>query len=378
MAVRRVIAFSLLGCGVMAVPTWLPNEFQQWAKEHGKQYRSQQAWRQALGNYMSNEEVIKSLNSDPDDDAEYGHTRFSDMSPQEFQAKVFPATMDSAKGKQGGIRAAAQAVMDLPSAVDWRAKGAVTPVKDQTSCGSCWAESAVGNIESQWFIANNATMKAPVPLSVEEVIECDAHDDACYGGFPRGAFQYVIENGGLGAEADYPYDVDGNTICLANQTFNETCGDGICDDPPLTNWCDATCSAKKHKNVAKISSWKALPEDEDQIAAQVATGGPVSIGIDASGGVVGILFPWLQFYKKGVAKPKRCTKTVDHAVLIVGYGEDNGQKYWTVKNSWGAKWGEDGYFRLFRGASLCGVDTMATTSVVNQADMATHVSDVVV
>merc|ERR1711959_476447 len=112
--------------------------------------------------------------------------------------------------------------------------------------------------------------------------------------------------GGLASQVDYTERRNGKTTCLANQHFNETCGDGMCDDPPLTNWCDITCEHKKHKKVAKIDGWASLPEDEDDIAKILAKHGPISVAIDASGGGMGFLFPWLKSYKKGVANPKNC------------------------------------------------------------------------
>jgi len=258
-----------------------------------------------------------------------------------------------------------------PASFDWRDHGAVTPVKDQASCGSCWAFSAVENVESTYYIHTKAKTGATSPplLSIEQVLECDAYDYACYGGFPSGAFKYITQAGGLAAESTYPYITEGKTICLANQTFNETCGDGICDDPPLTNWCDLTCSKAKSAQVAgKIDGWKPLPSDEAQLATFLAANNPISVAIDASGGALGVLFPWLQFYKRGVAYPKRChtdKASLDHAVLLVGFGTDGGKDYWSVRNSWGAKWGEDGYFRLTRGKGACGVDTLPSTSLVN-------------
>jgi len=305
---------------------------------------------------------IAKINSDKSDSAEYGHTQFSDLSPEEFKSKYLSSMiMHPAVGKAGGLSETAIESKDFPPSFDWRSSNAVTPVKNQDSCGSCWAESAVENIESVVFIktrnVTNATF--PSPLSVEQVIECDPHDYACYGGYPSGAYKYVIEQGGLASEATYPFNVDNHVICLANQTFNETCGDGICDDPPLTNYCDLTCSAKSHEFVAKISNWKALPEDEDQLAAFLAENNPISVALDAGGDLIS----WLQFYKGGVANPKMCTTTrLDHAVLLVGYGEFNGTPYWSVRNSWGEKWGENGYFRLVRGEGKCGINTMATTA----------------
>lgn len=360
-------AFSAQG----AVPEWLPAEFRTWALLHSKDYASEQAWRQALETYVVNDEVIRKLNSDTQDGAEYGHTRFSDMLPQEFRARYMPRKLDAAEGLRGAspppplLRAA-----DTPTFVDWRQQGAVTPVKDQASCGSCWAESAVGNIESLWYLAKKGSgLAAPIPLSIEQVIECDEHDYACYGGYPKGAYQYIIEHGGIASEADYPYIVSGKTICLANQTYNETCGDGTCGDPPLTNYCDLTCSDSAKKSTAQIASWHALPTDEDALAAYVAEHGPISVGLDASG-TLGVLLPWLQFYKKGVASPRWCSTKIDHGVLIVGYGEEDGKKYWIVKNSWGEKWGEAGYFRLVRGEAMCAINLMAASaSISSEAEL---------
>lgn len=301
------------------------------------------------------------MNTNPNDNAEYGHTRFSDLSPFEFQELYYPTRVDPADGR--GDVFTPPTINAPPLAFDWREQGAVTPVKDQGSCGSCWAESAVGNMESIWYLAHKDTLKSPIPLSVQQVIECDPNDNACYGGFMKGAYKYVLDHGGLAAEADYPYNVKGKTICLANQTYNETCGDGICDDPPLTSYCDTTCTDTKHKSIAKFTSWKSLPTDEDQIAAYLVQSGPVSVGIDA-GGPLGAVLPWLQFYKRGVANPRCSSKKVriDHGVLIVGFGEDKGEKYWTVKNSWGPKFGEEGYFRIIRGVGKCAINTMASTS----------------
>lgn len=362
-----VLAASASAAAARGAPTWLPRDFQEWAAEHEKQYGTEEGWQRALGAYRANEAVITELSADELDGAEYGHGPFSDFDGAEFKRQSFPGVMDAERGRRGPYLIDAPlggSGADGPEAIDWREQGAVTPVKNQGPCGSCWAESAVGNMESLWYLANKGSLKAPVPLSVEQVVECDAHDDSCYGGYPKGAYQYVIENGGLSGEADYPYDVAGKTVCLPNQTFNATCGDGMCDDPPLTSYCDRTCSDKTHRPVAKIHSWLALPRDEAAMATYLVQHGPVSIGIDASGGGLGILFPWLQFYKRGVANPRRCTTTIDHGVLIVGMGEESSQKYWIIKNSWGAKWGESGYFRIVRGASKCGMDTMATSAVL--------------
>lgn len=365
--IKSLLLLASVCCG-RQISSLLPSTseaFQRWKVEHSKQYVSPNHESDAYMNYVRNEKIIADLNENPDDSAEYGHTRFSDLSPSQFRSQFLQQlTMggdDGVSGAPNVIRNVADD-HDIPSSYDWRDLNGTTPVKDQGACGSCWAFSAVQNIESVHYLSNPSVSSGPVMLSPEQVIECDPYDYACYGGYPKGAYQYVMDQGGLSLESDYPYDVDGHTICLANQTFNETCGDGMCDDPPLTSWCDVTCSASQKPFEVKIKSWSALSSDESDIAAYLSQNNPLSVALDASGG---ILIAWLQFYKRGIANPRRCSTTaLDHAVLLVGYGVEHDTNYWTVKNSWGAKWGEDGYFRLVRGEGKCGINTMVTTAHV--------------
>lgn len=337
-------------------------EFDRWRTQFGKVYRNPTEHAHAYSNFVTNDAVIAQLQAEDGETVRYGHTVFSDLSAEEFRALRLSAMKMNPETGRAGSKLAPVSVGDIPASFDWRDHGVLTPVKDQSSCGSCWAESAVENIESVVFIHGQNRTGSPTALSVEQLIECDPHDYACYGGYPSHAFEYVVD-AGLATDADYPYDMNGKVICLANQTFNETCGDGICDDPPLTNYCDLTCSYGQHPVFARISSWESLSTDETQIAAYLATNNPISVAIDASG-ALGVLAPWLQFYHSGVANPKHCSTTVlDHAVLIVGYGEENGTPYWTVRNSWGEKWGEHGYFRLIRGQGRCGINTMAASAI---------------
>jgi hypothetical protein len=196
-------------------------------------------------------------------------------------------------------------------------------IQDQGDCGSCWAFSATQHIESAFAMAGN-------PLSVlshEQILECDEHDGACYGGWPSCAIQYTIEAGGLSKLEDYrngTYLADGHVICLANQSVNDSC-----DDPPCTNYCEITCDAKQVKPFAKIHSYVTLGNDEKQMQAYLAKYGPMSVALNAGG----LSF---QFYKGGVIDTKwydSCNPSrLDHAVFLVGYGTDAGKDYWLVKN----------------------------------------------
>jgi len=336
-------------------------KFEAWKKEFGKSYEEAGKEDKARLNFVENERIIQGLNENELGSAVYGHTRFSDMSPEQFRAMMTPFKYHTDEAENAAYDQNKNAVK-VTDSFDWRDFNALTPVKDQGGCGSCWAFSATQALESAHYIKHNDTLDSPIALSTEQLVECDQHDYACYGGFPRDAMKYIKESGGLVAEADYPYNVEGHTVCLANQTFNETCGDGICDDPPLTNFCDLTCKLggeKGLKPVASITDWEQVPSDEDKIASYLALKHPLSVSIDAGEGL-----SWMQFYKHGVANPRFCSKTsLNHAVLLVGFGVDGGKAFWIVKNSWGEKWGENGYFRLIRGKGACGINTRVVSPI---------------
>jgi cathepsin L len=210
-----------------------------------------------------------------------------------------------------------------PAAIDWRSKGAVTPVKDQGQCGSCWAFSTTGSTEGAHAIATGQL----VSLSEQQLMDCSSAqgNQGCNGGLMDQAFEYIIANGGICSEASYPY-----------------------------LGYDATCNTNC-KKVATIKSYTDVPSGvESDIFSEIVKG-PVSIAIEADQ-------QSFQFYSSGIYSDPGCGTNLDHGVLIVGYSGAIGKanSYWIVKNSWGASWGDNGYIELAMGQNECGLDLAAS------------------
>ena len=200
--------------------------------------------------------------------------------------------------------------------VDWREKGAVTPVKDQASCGSCWAFSATGSLEGGNFVANGKL----ISLSEQQLVDCDPKSNGCGGGLMTNAFEYVMKKG-LCTEEDYPYHAK-----------DEDCKD---------DKCTAAIQIKGYEEVAAY--------DGAALKAAVSKA-PVSVAVEADSAV-------FQMYTGGVVDSTACGTSLNHGVLAVGYTDE----YWIVKNSWGPSWGDEGYIKIAykaTGAGICGINQM--------------------
>jgi KDEL-tailed cysteine endopeptidase len=266
---------------------------------------------------------IEAHNSDASNTYKLGLNKFSHLTFQEFQTAVriggtrVPNLRRNAGGKVHGEPAD---ISTLPTSVDWVAAGAVTDVKNQGSCGSCWSFSTTGSLEGAYFL-KYGTLKS---FSEQELVSCDTTDAGCNGGWMDTAFEYVMSNKGLASEADYPYASSSGTAPSCVST-----GYTIDSKVTPTSYTDVTST------VAALQS---------AVAQQ-----PVSIAIQANQ----LAF---QSYSSGVLTG-RCGTRLDHGVLAVGYGTyTDGTDYWKVKNSWGSDWGMDGYILIERSsADLCGV-----------------------
>jgi len=259
----------------------------------------------------------------------HGVNQFTDLCVEEFNKMYLGFKKSNHTANKFSVPFVPVTKAGDSNAVDWRTKGAVTPVKNQGQCGSCWSFSATGNMEGQWFLAGNQLTS----LSEEELCQCSHNgNEGCNGGLMDLAFEWVVSNGGINTEMAYPY----------------TSGDGI------TGSCN---EEEKAVHVAMLTGHTDLPSDETQMGNWVMTGGPLSIAVDASSG-------W-QSYTGGIMR--NCFGTqLDHGVLAVGFDDAHSPPYWIVKNSWAASWGENGYIRLEKGTNQCGLNQDPSSSIAQK------------
>ncbi|KAG4933030.1 hypothetical protein JHK87_047032 [Glycine soja] len=250
--------------------------------------------------------------------------RFADMTNHEFRSIYAGSKVNHHRMFRGTPRGNGtfmyQNVDRVPSSVDWRKKGAVTDVKDQGQCGSCWAFSTIVAVEG----INQIKTQKLVPLSEQELVDCDTtQNQGCNGGLMESAFEFIKQYG-ITTASNYPYEAK----------------DGTCD------------ASKVNEPAVSIDGHENVPVNNEAALLKAVAHQPVSVAIEAGG----IDF---QFYSEGVFTGN-CGTALDHGVAIVGYGTtQDGTKYWTVKNSWGSEWGEKGYIRMKRSISvkkgLCGI-----------------------
>jgi C1A family cysteine protease len=288
---------------MVAFPT-----FAAWAATYGKVYNGDESIREAI--YNAN---IEYINQNNEDGTMGPWTPFMDMSREEFQAQYISGIQGEITKGDAYLGQLEYSGAELPDDVDWSdsAHGAVTDIKDQGSCGSCWAFSTTGSLEGRTQIATGQL----TALSEQQFVDCDTKfgDQGCNGGLMDNAFQYAMQ-ADICTESSYSYKGKGGS-----------CKESSC-----------TVALKK----SQITGYQDVAGNEQALAEAVSQG-PVSVAVCA--------VTIFQFYNKGVVTSNLCGAMLDHGVLAVGYGTDSGTKYWKVKNSWGKSWGENGYIRLQKG-----------------------------
>ncbi|XP_043980475.1 pro-cathepsin H [Gambusia affinis] len=299
--------------------------FKSWMAQYNKAYDFEEYY-QRLQIFTENKRRIDKHN-EGNHSFTMGLNQFSDMTFKEFRKSFLlsePQNCSATKGNyfsSNGPR---------PDSIDWRKKGNyITPVKNQGSCGSCWTFSTTGCLESVTAISTGKL----VPLSEQQLVDCaqDFNNHGCNGGLPSQAFEYIMYNKGLMTEKDYPY----------------TSVEGKCYYKP-------SMAAAFVKEVRNITAY-----DEMGMVDAVGTRNPVSFAFEVTSDFM--------HYHQGVYTSTKCHNTTDkvnHAVLAVGYGQENGTPYWIVKNSWGPYWGIDGYFLIERGNNMCGLAACSSFPVV--------------
>jgi len=317
--IARVLCIALLGLAVANAASFTEAEYQAMFTKFVGQYNKKYTADTFFFRYTvfkANMDKIALANKQHRSYT-LGMNEMGDMTHAEFKA----AKLGYAKIDRAVLRGAnACPVGNVSDSMDWTMKTttspvAVTPIKNQGQCGSCWSFSTTGSVEGAVAIAtyNPKTQKATLTsLSEQQLVDCSTAqgNQGCNGGLMDNAFQYIISNGGLTTEQGYPYTATGPNTCNVQTPLAST----------ITGYCDVNSG------------------DENALAAAV-TVGPVSVAIEADQSC-------FQFYSSGVMSDPTCGTQLDHGVLAVGYGTTGGVAYWNVKNSWGTSWGNNGFIWL--------------------------------
>lgn len=311
--------------------TLFSNEFASF-KEHYNLIYDDQENLYRLNLFKNNLDFINKWNNNTNNTHKLSINRFSDRAEHERSKGMCWNTMDKTRScdKQNYKGCQRTTLIDIPSSINWNDKGAVTPVKNQGQCGSCWAFSTTGAVEGAWQIVNGDLLS----LSEQQLVDCSTRygDFGCNGGLPDNGFEYIIDSG-LCSESDYQYQGN-NGKCESSECTTKVTLSGCIDVNP----------------------------SNQQALMQAVSQQPVSVAIEADT----LLF---QHYTSGVITDTKCGTNLDHAVLIVGYGTEDNLDYWLVKNSWGPEWGDHGYVKILRTDScndggICGIAQQPSYPIV--------------
>lgn len=295
----------------------LLERFEEWVSRFKVKLETREKYGMVLNKWISNDKFIEEINAK---NLTYtlGHNQFSGMDSDDFSAYVHRAYELTQTTSNVNVFTGNDAY-DLPSSVNWVSAGAVTTVKDQGQCGSCWSFSTTGALEGAYFITYGKLQA----FSEQQLVDCDTFrnggkDFGCNGGLMDNAFTWIADNDGLCSESSYPY-VSGET--------------------KKSDTCKKTCTNVPN---SKITEYVDIVKSSDSEMMQALSKQPISIAIEADQRE-------FQLYKSGVFTDT-CGTTLDHGVLLVGYGSENSQDYYLVKNSWSTTWGDNGYIKLGRGS----------------------------
>jgi cathepsin F len=308
----KFFLLTLVACVSATLNTQMTDAFSAFMSKYEKSYDTVEEYAKRLTIFADNMDDVARRNAEHvliNGEAVFGVTKFSDLTPEEFKTFYL--------GYKPSNITKERVILSGPVAndVDWVSKGAVTPVKDQGRCGSCWAFSATAAIESYAQLAG----KGLKVLSAQQINSCDKRDGGCNGGNTETAYEYVKGAGGIETESDYPYTSGGGST--------------------------GSCKFNSGRIAITINGYHSVGRGESNLK-QALNEGPASVCLAASS--------W-QSYRGGILS--KCDNQVDHCVQTTGY---SGSSYWKIRNSWGTGWGESGFIRLAQGSDLCKVSDDTT------------------
>jgi cathepsin L len=318
-----LIALLLVGVVSCYTENEYKGAFTNWIQKYKRFYLASE-FQNRYTIFKANMDFVKEWNENPANTHTVGLNLFADLSNTEYR-KIYLGTHFDGSERLANAGPHVNVSSPMADVINWAAKGAVTPIKNQGACGSCWSFSTTGSVEALNFIYTGNL----ISLSEQNLMDCSSSygNKGCSGGWMDSAFQYIINNNGIDREADYPYN-----------------------NPPAVGPCrfSAAWTGATMKGYSDIQSG-----NEAALTAAVNSQ-PVSVAIDASQ-------QNFQLYTGGIYYSSTCSSSsLDHGVLVIGYGSDNGD-YYIVKNSWGTTWGLAGYIWMSRGANNnCGIATAAS------------------
>lgn len=283
--------------------------FMNHMNEWGLSYGTQEEYDFRLSLFQQKDQEIREINADPENTFTVAHNMFSTMTKEEASKRLGYAGYDLQRAERFVEELDTE---NLETSVDWRTKGAVNAVKDQGQCGSCWTFSAVCAMEGAHQIKTGKLLS----LAEQQFVDCDKTSYGCRGGWQAHAFKHA-EAHAEELESAYRYTAR-----------------------------DGSCKEKSSLGKVKVTGYKNVPSNSVAQLKAAINKQPVSVTIEADK-------TCFQNYHSGIMNSQQCGTNLDHAVAAVGYGDG----YYIVRNSWGSRWGDNGYIKIatVEGKGICGI-----------------------